>query len=74
LYSLPFTVVKSSENAADAKNKNKNINSFVCTCRLAPVRSVLKYQYFSQGELPDSGALNSQMGLPYPRRIRPTAN
>jgi hypothetical protein len=38
-------------------------------------RSVLKYQYSSQGELLNSGALGSQTDLSCPpRRIRPMAN
>src|SRR4026207_1382020 len=38
LYSLPLTVLKSSESAAAAKDKSKIVKSFVCTCRLDPVQ------------------------------------
>ena len=38
LYSLPLTVLKSSESAAAAKDKSKIVKSFICTCRLAPVQ------------------------------------
>jgi hypothetical protein len=37
LYSLPLTVLKSSESAATAKDKSKIVKSFIRTCRLAPV-------------------------------------
>src|SRR4029077_11003999 len=38
LYSLPLTVLRSSESAAVAKDKSKIVKSFVCTCRLDPVQ------------------------------------
>ena len=38
LYSLPFTVLKSSESAAAAKDKRKIVKNFVCTFRLDPAQ------------------------------------
>ena len=50
LYSLPLTVLTSSENAADVKDKIKTVKSFVFTC-LNLNRIFFSYSGFSgQGE------------------------
>src|SRR5437763_4889904 len=59
LYSLPLSVVRSSENAAAAKHKSKNIKSFVCTCRLGPVQICSQISVFQSRRI--AGQRNTQL-------------
>src|SRR3954453_24216622 len=59
LYSLPLTVVKSSEHVAVAKDKSKNIKSFVCTCRVGPVQICSQISVFQSRRI--AGQRNTQL-------------
>src|SRR5436190_18447027 len=59
LYSLPLAVVKSSENAAAANDKSKNIKSFVCTCRVGPEQICSQIPVFQSRRI--AGQRNTQL-------------
>jgi hypothetical protein len=59
LYSLPLTVLKSSESAAAAKDKSKIVKSFVCTCRLGPVQICSQISVFQSSRI--AGPQNTQL-------------
>src|SRR3954451_10243602 len=61
LYCLPLTVVKSSENAAAAKDKSENIKSFVCTCRVGPVQICSQISVFQSRRI--AGQRNTQLTI-----------